>query len=68
MAWDLAGVAIDSAGVVGGTELTAGALRRFSNLGTLTQRDHGDVVAPVHDSRRDPASGLVGHAEVVAAT
>lgn len=68
MTWDLAGVAIDSAGVVGGTELTAGALRRFSRLRALVERDHGDVIAPVHDSRRDPASGLVGHAEVVAAT
>src|SRR5688572_10593210 len=30
--------------------------------------DHGDVFAPVHDHRRDPAGGLVGHREVVAAT
>jgi arginase len=30
--------------------------------------DHGDVIAPVHDKRRDPRSGLVGHREVVAAT
>jgi arginase len=30
--------------------------------------DHGDVVAPVHDKRRHPRSGLVGHLEVVAAT
>ncbi len=68
MAWDLAGVAIDSAGLVGGTELTPAALRRFSRLGALVERDRGDIAAPVHDNRRDPASGLVGHAEVVAAT
>jgi arginase len=68
MAWDLAGVAIDSAGVVGGTELTAGRLRELSRLGTLVARDHGDVAAPVHDPRRDAASGIVGHAEIVAAT
>lgn len=68
MAWDLAGVAIDSAGLVGGTELTPAALRRFSHLGALVERDRGDIAAPVHDNRRDPASGLVGHAEVVAAT
>jgi arginase len=30
--------------------------------------DHGDLIAPVHDKRRDPRSGLVGHREVVAAT
>jgi arginase len=68
MPWDLAGVAIDSAGVVGGTELTPAALRKFSRLGQMVSVDHGDVVAPVHDSRRDPRSGLVGHREVVAAT
>jgi arginase len=30
--------------------------------------DHGDLATPVHDNRRDPRSGLVGHCEVVAAT
>jgi arginase len=30
--------------------------------------DRGDLAASVHDSRRDPRSGLVGHREVVAAT
>jgi arginase len=68
MPWDLAGVAIDSAGIVGGTELTPAALREFSRLRQMTAVDHGDIVAPVHDKRRDPRSGLVGHREVVAAT
>ncbi len=68
MPWDLAGIAIDSAGITGGTELTPGALRRFSELGRLAARDLGDLAAPIHDARRDPASGLVGHAEMVAAT
>ena len=68
MPWDLAGVAIDSAGIVGGTELTPAALRRFSDLGRMAAKDHGDIVASVHDNRRDPKSGLVGHREVVAAT
>ncbi|MEZ5829970.1 MAG: arginase family protein [Dongiaceae bacterium] len=68
MPWMLAGVSIDSAGVVGGTELTPAALRKFSRLSQMVDVDHGDVVAPVHDKRRDPASGLVGHREVVAAT
>lgn len=68
MAWDLAGIAIDSAGIVGGTELTPGALRRYSKLAELAERDLGDLPAPVHDARRDPTSGLVGHAEMVAAT
>ncbi len=68
MPWDLAGVAIDSAGVVGGTELTPAALRKFSRLGRMVDSDHGDVAAPVHDTTRDPKSGLVGHREVVAAT
>jgi len=68
MAWTLAGVAIDSAGVVGGTELTPAALRRTSRLQQMAVIDHGDVVAPVHERRRDPRSGLVGHREVVAAT
>jgi arginase len=68
MPWDLAGVAIDSAGVTGGTELTPMALRRYGRLPRLATVDHGDVAAPVHDRRRDPRSGLVGHREVVAAT
>lgn len=68
MPWDLAGIAIDSAGTTGGTELTPAALRRHSRLSQLAARDLGDLAAPVHDARRDPASGLVGHAEVVAAT
>jgi arginase len=68
MAWSMAGIAIDSAGVVGGTELTPAALRKRSRLQQLVQVDHGDLVAPVHDRRRDPRSGLVGHHEVVGAT
>lgn len=68
MAWSLAGIAIDSAGLVGGTELTPAALRNHSRLQDLVKIDHGDLAAPVHDSRRDPSSGLVGHGEVVAAT
>jgi arginase len=66
--WSLAGVSIDSAGVAGGTELTPSAIRKFSRLGHLAAIDLGDIVAPVHDKRRDPRSGLVGHREVVAAT
>lgn len=68
MPWSLAGVAIDSAGITGGTELAPAALRRYSRLPRMAAVDHGDVVAPVHDHRRDPTSGLVGHREVVAAT
>jgi len=68
MPWNLAGIAIDSAGIVGGTELTPAALRKFSRLAEMAAHDHGDIVAPVHDKRRDPRSGLVGHREVVAAT
>ncbi len=68
MTWNLAGVAIDSAGVTGGTELTPAALRRLSGIGALAATDFGDLAAPVHDKLREPASGLVGHAEVVAAT
>ena len=55
-------------GVVGGTELTPAALRRLSRLQRLVEHDQGDVVASVHDKRRDPRSGLVGHSEVVRAT
>src|SRR5262245_44001903 len=68
MAWNMAGIAIDSAGVIGGTELTPAALRRYSRLQRITALDHGDLAAPVHDNRRDPRSGLVGHREVVDAT
>jgi arginase len=66
--WNLAGVSIDSAGVVGGTELTPSALRRCSRLQQRVAADLGDVSAPVHDPRRDSRSGLVGHPELVAAT
>ena len=68
MPWDLTGVAIDSAGIVGGTELTPTALRKCSRLARMAAADRGDVVAPVHDNTRDEKSGLVGHREVVAAT
>ena len=68
MPWNLAGIPIDSAGIVGGTELTPGALRQSSRLQQLVAADLGDVAAPVHDPRRDPRSGLVGHRELVAAT
>ena len=68
MPWTMAGVAIDSAGIAGGTELTPAALRRSCRLPRMAITDHGDVFAPVHDQRRDPRSGLVGHREVVAAT
>jgi arginase len=68
MAWSMAGVAIDSAGIVGGTELTPAALRERSRLQQIVSVDHGDLLAPMHDKRRDPRSGLVGHREVVAAT
>jgi hypothetical protein len=68
MSWTWQGVAIDSAGIVGGTELTPAALRKHSRLQQMVAIDHGDLIAPVHDKRRDPRSGLVGHREVVAAT
>ena len=68
MSWALAGVAIDSAGVIGGTEVTPAAIRKCSRLQHMAAVDHGDVRAPVHDKRRDQRSGLVGHREVVAAT
>jgi arginase len=68
MPWNLAGVSIDSAGVVGGTELTPGALRRCSNLRQRMAADLGDIAAPVHEPRRDAASGLVGYRELIAAT
>src|SRR5262245_40927289 len=68
MSWSMAGVAIDSAGIVGGTELTPAALRKHSRLSRMVAVDHGDLAAPVPDKQRDPRSGLVGHRDVVAAT
>lgn len=68
MPWSLAGIAVDSAGIVGGTELAPGRLRELSRLSALAAEDHGDLAAPIHDPKRDTASGLVGHADVVAAT
>jgi arginase len=53
---------------VGGTELTPAALRKHGRLQQMMAVDHGDLPAPVHDKRRDPRSGLVGHREMVAAT
>ena len=68
MPWNLAGISMDSAGVIGGTELSPAALRRVGRLQLFAAADLGDVVAPVHDPRRDAHSGLVGHRELVAAT
>ena len=46
----------------------AGGIASLQPATRMAAIDHGDVVAPVHDHRRDPTSGLVGHREVVAAT
>jgi hypothetical protein len=67
MSWSLAGVAIDSAGIVGGTELTPAALRKHSRLQRMVAVDHGDLVTLARQATR-PAQWAGRASRVVAAT
>jgi len=62
------GAPIDSVGRGGGAELAPAALRELGILEALGAEDAGDLEVGVRDEKRDPESGLIGAAEVLAAT
>ena len=64
--WRLLGVPIDSVGSSGGTELAPAALRD-AGLGAGLE-DLGDLESRIRDTVRDPGSGVIALADVLAVT
>ncbi|MGH2966430.1 MAG: arginase family protein [Solirubrobacterales bacterium] len=64
----LIGVPIDSVGRSGGTELAPAALRELGISAVLNAGDAGDLDVRVRGEERDPATGIVGSADVLATT
>lgn len=64
----LIGVPIDSVGRSGGAELAPGALRRLGLPAALGAEDHGDLALRIRGDERDPQTGIVASADVLAAT
>ncbi len=62
------GVPIDSVGRAGGTEQAPAALRDLGLLDAIGARDAGDLPVRIRGEERDPASGIVGSADVLATT
>lgn len=62
------GVPIDSVGRSGGTEGSPRALRELGLLGALGGADRGDLDVSVRGEERDPETGLLGSADVLATT
>jgi arginase len=62
------GVPIDSVGRAGGTEHAPAALRDLGLLDAIGARDAGDLPVRIRGEERDPASGIVGSADVLATT
>lgn len=59
---------IDSVGRLGGTEHAPRALRDVGVIEALDARDAGDLDVHIRDERRDPDTGVVGIADVLAMT
>ncbi|WP_319460939.1 arginase family protein [Micromonospora sp. RTP1Z1] len=64
MRWTVLDAALDSSGRGRGEERAPGALRAAGLLERLDARDGGAVDARIDDPRRDPATGLIGAAQV----
>ncbi|MDX6626978.1 MAG: arginase [Solirubrobacterales bacterium] len=62
------GVPIDSVGRSGGTEHGPQALRELGLPAALQGRDAGDLAIRIRGEERDPASGILAAADVLAAT
>lgn len=62
------GVPIDSVGRSGGTELAPATLRELGLPEALGARDEGDLAVRVRGEERDPATGIVASADVLACT
>jgi arginase len=66
--WAAIGVPIDSVGRSGGTELAPDAVREQGLLERLDAGDLGDLDVRIRGDHRDPATGVIGIADVVAMT
>jgi arginase len=66
--WTAIGVPIDSVGRSGGTELAPDAVRGQPLLERLDARDLGDLDVRIRGDDRDPATGVIGIADVVSMT
>lgn len=64
----LIGVPIDSVGRDGGTELGPAALRELGLEDAVGGRDEGDLGVRIRGEQRDPETGLLGSADVLACT
>ena len=62
------GVPVDSVGRSGGTELAPATLRELGLPEALGARDEGDLAVRIRGEERDPATGLVARADVLATT
>ncbi len=62
------GVPVDSVGRSGGTETAPAALRELGLPEALGARDEGDLAVRIRGEERDPATGLVASADVLAST
>lgn len=66
--WAAIGAGLDSAGRDQGEERAPRALRAAGLLAELDADDRGDLPVRIADSERDPASGLIGYADVLEAS
>jgi arginase len=62
------GVPVDSVGRSGGTESAPAVLRELGLPEALGARDEGDLAVRIRGEERDPATGLVASADVLATT
>jgi arginase len=66
--WVAIGVPIDSVGRAGGTEHAPAAVREHGLLERIGARDRGDLDVRIRGDERDPATGILGSADVLAMT
>ncbi|MBS1678461.1 MAG: arginase family protein [Actinobacteria bacterium] len=62
------GVPVDSVGRSGGTELAPATLRELGLPEALGARDEGDLAVRIRGEERDPSTGIVASADVLACT
>ena len=67
-AFTLIGVPIDSVGRCGGAEHSPEALRDLGLLDALAATDSGNLAVRIRGDERDPATGILGSADVLATT
>jgi arginase len=66
--WTLLGAPLDSSGASRGEERAPDLLRRARFAERLGLADAGDVVGPLRDPARDPASGVIAADQLVEAS